>query len=169
MLALTLNVFTVKVADAAPANTVTDAGTEATDGLELAKATTTPPGGAAAVSETLPVSVEPPRTDVELNESDASAVAGASGSIASVVAIVMPPWLAEMVALEEDATTEVEIGNVVDEAPASIVADVGIDATPALLLSRAITAPPEGAGPASAIVPVTALPPTTVDGETLTA
>ena len=57
-------VVTVKAAVRDPAGTVTDAGTEATDGLLLDRATVSPPAGAALVSCTVPVASMPPGTVV---------------------------------------------------------------------------------------------------------
>ena len=46
VLATTFEVVTIKVAEGAPAGTVTLPGTVATDGLLLIRLTTTPPAGA---------------------------------------------------------------------------------------------------------------------------
>jgi hypothetical protein len=57
-------VVTVNVAVVAPAGTVTFAGTVARDVLPLERVNTTPDGGAAPVSVTVPVEGLPPVTDV---------------------------------------------------------------------------------------------------------
>ncbi|HWE22875.1 MAG TPA: hypothetical protein VG496_02945 [Myxococcales bacterium] len=66
-------VETVKVAVVAPAATVTDEGTVATDVLLLDSDTAAPPVGAPPVSVTVPFEVLPPRTLVGFNVSDESA------------------------------------------------------------------------------------------------
>jgi len=59
---VTTRVVIVKLADVAPAGTVTEAGTVAAAGTELVRDTTSPPGGAAPLSVTPPVTtvVDPP-------------------------------------------------------------------------------------------------------------
>jgi hypothetical protein len=57
-------VATVAVTVVAPAGTVTLGGTVATEVLELASATTAPPGGAGLLSVTVAVDVDPPLTVV---------------------------------------------------------------------------------------------------------
>ena len=66
----TAEVVTGKVAEVAPAATVTLAGTEATDVLPLASVITAPPEGATASSVTVPVDPDPPVTLVGLTETD---------------------------------------------------------------------------------------------------
>jgi hypothetical protein len=55
VVAFTLPVVTVKVAEVAPWGTVKDAGTLAAEVFELESDTTAPPAGAAAVRLTVPV------------------------------------------------------------------------------------------------------------------
>jgi hypothetical protein len=66
------------------------------------------------------------------------------------------------------ATDDVVAANVALVAPAAIVTLAGTAATAVLLLESDTTAPPLGAAPVSVAVPVDALPPTTLDGLTLT-
>ena len=61
------------------------------------------------------------------------------------------------------ATEDVVALKVVDEDPAEIVVDVGT-ITAELLLDKAVTAPPAGAGPESVTVQVLEAPPVTVAG-----
>lgn len=71
-------VVIVKVAEVAPAATVTFAGTVARAGLLLVSAMVAPPAGAALLSFTVPVEGDPPTTVVGLRLSDDS-TAGAAG------------------------------------------------------------------------------------------
>ena len=66
-----------------------------------------------------------------------------------------------------DVTEPVYTVNEPAVAPALTVADAGTVATAELLLVRATTAPPLGAGALSVTVPVEVLPPTTVAGLSL--
>jgi hypothetical protein len=70
VLVLTLFDCTVKVADAAPAGTVTLAGSVATAVLLLERLICNPPAGAAALSVTVPCEEDPPRTMVGSRLSD---------------------------------------------------------------------------------------------------
>jgi hypothetical protein len=63
VLEVTAVVVMVKVAEVAPAATVTNGGTEA-DALLLINSTSAPPAGAAWVRVTVPVDVNPPTTEV---------------------------------------------------------------------------------------------------------
>jgi hypothetical protein len=64
--AATAEVLTPKVALAAPAATVTLAGTETTDVFALLSVTTTPPLGAPPVNVIVPRAAVPPTTEVGL-------------------------------------------------------------------------------------------------------
>jgi hypothetical protein len=74
--AVTGLVDTVKLANVAPAGTVTLAGTEATPGLLLESRTSAPPGGAAALRITVPIEAVPPRTLVGSRVNDERLAAG---------------------------------------------------------------------------------------------
>ena len=58
--------MTVNVAEVAPTGITTDAGTEATLGLELVKVTESPPGAVMPCMVTVPTTAveDPPTTDV---------------------------------------------------------------------------------------------------------
>jgi hypothetical protein len=151
----------VKVAELAPAGTVTDAGTVAAVVLLLASVTTVPPLGAGPSRVTVPVAVSPP---VTLLGAIASA-ATTGGLTVRVADLVGPPLLslAEIVGETVEATAEVEIVNVAVFWPAATVTLPGTVAT-VLLLLRLTTVPPVGAGPLSVTVPVDGLPPATTVG-----
>src|SRR6266852_1721931 len=68
--ALTFDVVTGKFALVVPPGTVTLAGTEATPGLLLERATVVPPAGAAIASVTVPCAVLPPATVEGLTDSE---------------------------------------------------------------------------------------------------
>ena len=82
---------TAKLAEVAPAGTVTDAGTEPALGEELTRVTTVPPVPAAAVRVTVPVmdAVLPPTTEDEFKVTELS-LAAAAGLTVSTADLGMP-------------------------------------------------------------------------------
>ena len=82
-------VVIVKTFDIAPAGIKTVAGTLARVELLVARLTTTPPAGAALVSVTVPLALEPPRTVVGLSVSDDNP-AGAGGLTLRAVDLLAP-------------------------------------------------------------------------------
>jgi hypothetical protein len=84
------DVFTVKLALVAPAETVTAPGALAAPGLLLDSVTTAPPAGAGPVSVTVPVEFCPPATLAGFNVSEESVAAGA-GATVSVAPRLTPP------------------------------------------------------------------------------
>ena len=93
VVAFTTVVLTVKVADVAPAATVTLAGTEAA-ALLLARLTTVA-AGAAAFNVTLPWTAFPPTTvlDVNVNDDNASGVGVGAAGVTVTVKLRRPSWL----------------------------------------------------------------------------
>ena len=84
--------------------------------------------------------------------------------IVSVLDLVFPLTVAEMIALTLDVTAMVEIVKVAELCPAGMVIVVGSVAV-VLLDERVTVHPPAGAGPVNKIVPVELAPPTTVLGD----
>jgi hypothetical protein len=167
---VTVLVVTVNVADDEPAGTVTLGGTVAT--ALLLESATTVDEVAARLSVTRPCEVLPPVTVLGVSESDAIlSGAGEAGVTVSVV-VRRPSWLlrTSIVTVRFEVTLRVVTGKETLEAPAAIVAELGTVATEVLLVERSNRRPPEGAtAPAtSEILPVAAVPPTTVEGDTVT-
>jgi hypothetical protein len=153
-------VATVKVADVAPATTVTLDGTLAVELLE-ARPMTAPPAGAALYNVTVPVAEVPPSTDV--GETDTPLKP--SGLTASVAVLVDPFSVAEIVALLEVVTEVVVIVKVAEFAePATVT----LEGTVALELpeERLTTIPAGGAALESVTVPIADVPPVTAVGDT---
>src|SRR5206468_11104086 len=144
-----------------PAAPVTLVGTVATAVLLLARVTTAPPVGAAALKVTVPVEVLPPATVAGLRFSEERVVAGVTVSTAE---LLTPPYVAEIVTAIGAATGLVEIVNAALVAPAGTVTLAGTVATARSLLESGISAPPAGAAALRVTVPIEAAPPVTLMG-----
>lgn len=155
-----------------PAGTVIVSGTVTTAGLLLENATTAPPLGAGAVNVTVAEAVEPPCTlaGLRLTVSNAAVGAGGAGAVTVMVAVcVVPPYLAVITEVVVELTVLVTTEGVVAEvAPPGTVRVTGTVTAAVLLLDRATSAPPVGAGAVSATVAVADVPPCTVAGFRLT-
>jgi hypothetical protein len=92
---------------------------------------------------------------------------GAGGVTVRGAVLVTPPYTAEIVTAVELDTGLVVTANVALLAPADTVTLAGTFAANVLSLDSDTTAPPTGAGPLSVTVPVEELPPTTLDGFTV--
>jgi hypothetical protein len=161
VLAVTLSVGILKLAEVAFAATVTLAGTVALEVLDT-KFTTAPPGPAGPFSVTVPVDGAPPTTEVGTTLRPVKA----ADVIASVADFVPAPNVAEIVADVELETAAVLTVNVPVVEPTAIVTLLGGTALDVLEVSS-ITMPPLGAGPLSVTVPVKELPPITELGESV--
>ena len=157
----------MKVAEVAPAATVTVAGTCAAVVLLLDKLTTAPPAGAGPVKRTVPVDEVPAVTDVGLTETPEPAAASVA-ALTVRFAVLVVPYVAPIVTVVLPATGVVVTLNVALVAPAATVTLAGTCAAAVLLLDRATTAPPVGAGPLNVTVPVDEVPPSTDVGFKLT-
>jgi hypothetical protein len=142
------------------------AGTEATDAFELDRATTAPPVGAVWLSVAVPLAAEVATTVDGLTVS--ADMAGGAGVTVSVVVFVVPLYTAVIVTFVEEPTLEVVIANVAEDADGRTVAVPGTEATLGFELESATFALEAGAGPLRDTVPVEAVPPETLVGDTLT-
>ncbi len=156
-------VLTVKVAEVAPAATVTEAGSVALPEFE-ARLTITPPVGAAPLSDTEPEEVLPPTTV----DGDTATEETVGGLIVRDEVIDAREIVAVMAAVVTAATGLVVTVNVVDVDPAGMVTDVGTTAL-ALLEASVTTVPPVGAVRLTVIVAVDEVPPVTLPGENVRA
>jgi hypothetical protein len=153
-------VVMLKTAVNPPSPTVTVPGTLATDGLELDRETTAPPGGAGPFRITDPVELNPPTTVEGSTETDDSD----GGFTVRLADFSTPPYEALTLAAVEEDTGRVVTAKVALVAPDGTVTDVGTSAAEGLPLESETTAPPALAGPSSVTVPVEPFPPTTEDG-----
>jgi hypothetical protein len=158
--ARTPSVVTVNVADAAPAGTVTDAGTVAFVVSELVSATLIPPVFALPFSVTVPVEGAPAMTEVGLRTRDAMS---AGLTVMDAVTLICC-FTAEIVTGVAAATPRVVTANVTEVAPAGTVTKAGTVAAAVFELKRKTGTPPAGAADEIVTVPVEGFPPTIVAG-----
>ena len=161
--AVTVREVMVKVADVAPAATVTLAGTVPIVVDDDARVTTAPPVGAALVNTTVPVTGTPPVTAVTTVVRVDKTAAG--GVTVKVAVPVLPFVVAVIVALVLAVTVPAVTGNVAVRAPAGTVTDTGTLAIVESLDERVTTLPPTGALLDRVIVPM-AVPRLTTDADT---
>ncbi len=157
-------VVTVKVAVVAPARTVTEVGTVASEVLLEVRLTTLPPVGAATLRVTVPVEVVPPRTVVGLRLTEVARI----GVTVRVAVLATALAVAVIVEVALVAVTSVVIGNVAEVAPAATVTEAPTVATVVLLDVRVTTWPPVAAGMFRVTVPVEPTLPMTDVGLTVT-
>ncbi|HUA85830.1 MAG TPA: hypothetical protein VMB85_18350 [Bryobacteraceae bacterium] len=150
----TVPAVTLKVAEVAPAATVTLAGTFAALVLELDNDTVAPPEGAAEVSVTLPVFDSPFVSVLELTLMLLSVAAAAAGSIVRPAVLLAPEYDAVSVTEVAVLTVPAVIANVAEVDPAATVKLAGTLAAELFELDNDTTAPPEGAAELSVTVPV---------------
>jgi len=163
--AVTLLVLAVKMALVAPAGMVTLGGTVTTPVLLLERETRAPPLGAGALSVTVPEEGDPPTTLVGLNESDVRVGPGGGCGVTVREAVcVKLPLDAEIVTGVGLAEVIVVTWNAALVAPAATVTLGGALAAEVLLLDKATTVPPLGAGPFRVTLPVEGFPPLTLVG-----
>ena len=152
----------MNVALVLPLGTMTVAGTVAAHGGLLDSDTTAPSLGAGPLSVTVPVEPLPPTTEDGLKDRETSTSGG--GSTVRFEDWVPPSYSAEIVTAVALGTATVVNENVALVLPPGTETVAGTKVTEGLLLDSDTSAPPLGAGPLSATVPVEPLPPTTEDG-----
>ena len=153
-------VVTVNVAVVAPAATVTLPGTCA-DVLLLPRATVAPPMGATLLRVTVAVEEFPPTTLAGFRVSEARVAGVAVTTRFAALVVVYTAEIETVVSADIELVVTLKVANVAF-APTGTVA--GTWATAVLLLERATTTPPVGAGPLSVTVPAEVRPPCTVVG-----
>jgi hypothetical protein len=148
----------------APAGTVTLAGTDAMEGSELERSTTTPPVGAGPVSVTLfPGRVPPPPALAALKAMEDKA----GGVIVNVFVRLTPLYVAEIIACVTVLTAEVSIVKLGEFVVFSGTTTVGCGTATGLSLVMDTIAPPTGAGPLRvSLFVVVWVPPVTLLGVT---
>lgn len=146
----------VNEAEVELAGTVTLAGTEATVGSELVRATVRPPAGAAVAIVTVPVALSPPEMTAGVTET----LVRVEGSGVTTRVAQRPDTLyhAPMETLVVETTGYVVTGKLALVAPAGIVTPAGTVATEVRELPRVRLSPPNGALPFNVTVPVQASP-----------
>ena len=154
----------VKVAEVAPAATVTVAG-----GIALAlledRLTRVPPDGAGPLRVTIPVEEDVPTT--VLGETIMLATPIPGGVIVSVDELLTPPELAVIVAVVSVVTGIVDTTNVAVFDPPATITKLGTEPD-RLLLDRVTMSPPAGATELSVTVAVDGVPPNTDEGFKMT-
>lgn len=160
-----MRVVTRKVADVAPAETRTLAGTVAFVVLELVSVTMAPPAGAGPFKVTVAVGVWP---RVTLVRSSVVENAWRVGATVCVAVFEVPPDAAVIVTLVFAETVRVVTAKVVDVVPAGTVTFVGTVAAARFELVRVTTVPPVAAAPFNVTVAVDVEDPKAVDGARLT-
>ena len=159
--------MTVNVAVVAPAGTVTLGGTCAAAVLLLERVTTEPPAGAGPFNFAVPVDELPPMSEVGLRVMPLP-LAAKVGANTVRLAVLVGPYVPEIVTEVLAATGVVVTWNVAVVAPAATVTVAGTCATAVLLLESATTAPPVGAAWSRVTVPVEEAPPVSEVGLSVT-
>jgi hypothetical protein len=153
-------VVVVNVTPVAPAGTVTEDGTAATEESLLDKDMATPLLGAGPLRITVPVEELPPVNLAGAIETDVRV----GGRTVREAVWVAPLEAAVMVMAVDAATAVVATVNVALVAPAGTVTEGGRAATEGSLLDKETTAPPLGAALLKLMVPVEEVLPVTVLG-----
>ena len=161
--AVTAVVVTAKVAEVAPARTVTLAGTVATAALLLESVTTAPPAGAA--EERVTCRSTPSAHDARRAEGDRGEGRDDGGGIDCQDRRTRGPSVGRADGDVGGSITPVVVtAKPTDVAPAGAVTLAGTAAVAGLLLESVTTAPPAGAAEERVTVPVDPVPPTTLAG-----
>jgi hypothetical protein len=157
----------MKLADVAPAGTVTFTGTVAAVVLLDVSVTTAPPAGAADVNVTVPVLVTAPNMDDGLSVTAKSAAGG--GVTVRLADVVLPFVAAEIETTVFVATVAAVTVNVAAVCPAGTVTAAATVATAVFADASETTFPPVGAATFRVTVPVTCPADAMVEGESVRA